>query len=104
MYDLDVFLCKTKVSRLASFRGFSKHKASVAFIFLCGLNNSEFVLLYQTVDSWPSDGEVEDEVFGEKQDDIKDNEFTDIILTEIAETMEEEENEDSRASRRTVKF
>ena len=84
-------------------QGFSKYKTSVAFIFLRGLNNSEIVLFYQTVDSWPSDAEVEDEVFGEKQDDIKDKEFTDIILTEIAETMEEE-NEDSRASRRTVKF
>ena len=60
------------------------------------------MLFYQTVDSWPSDAEVEDEVFGEKQDDIKDNEFTDIILTEISETIEEE-SEDSRASR-TVKF
>ena len=92
--------------RLASLHlpGFSIHKARAAFIFLCGLNNSELVLFYQTVDSWPSDAEVEDEVFGEKQDDIKDNEFTDIILTEIVETMEEDENEDSRASRRTVKF
>ena len=49
-------------------------------------------MFYQTVDSWPSDTEVEDEVFGEKHDDIKDKEFTDIILTEIVETMERGES------------
>ena len=61
------------------------------------------MLFYQTVDSWPSDTEVEDEVFREKRDDMKENEFTDIILSEIAETIKEG-NEDSGASRRTVKF
>ena len=64
----------------------------------------------QKWDSCPLDEEVgEDDVFGEKRENdiqdetLKDDVFTDMMLTEIAESKEEQI--DSRAaSRRTVKF